>query len=829
MRFFSRLSIEWLEARVQCDASSFVSKAYLDLLGRAADSTALQFFSSMLDQGQATRQQVIQTILNSPEYETDEINAFYGRLLHRTPDANGLNADTQFLNQGGTDLQLLSSILASDEYFADNGGTNSTFLQAVYLDVLGRPIDPAGAQAWQQQLAGGTPRGQIVSAILSSGEYDADLVQSYYVGFLHRTADAGGLSGFTQALAAGVGDQAVIETILASDEYFAGDPISSTDLSVLIASQVNQLLDRAAAANSRDDAIIAIVDRPGHILGVRVESGVSPAITGSATNLTFAIDGALAEARTGAFFANDHAPLTSRTVQFVSDSTITQREVNSNPDTPDPNSTLYGPGFVAAISAGGHFPEGVADTPSAPLFGIENTNRDSIMRQLPNGATQMLPARFNIAANDIPPGQEMAPPESYGLVSGLLPTAQSRGIGTLPGGIPIYYHEEVVGGIGVFFPGTTGYASAENSSLSAGSNPNLPDLSLEAEWMAYAAVGGSAAAGYPVGTLAGIQPLQGVGLPFGEIDLGGLTLPLFGPEGLQGPQNLARFGQTLGTGNPNNGVNEPLFPGDRVGVRFGLPAPAGWLVTPHDSPLGTLSAADVAQIINQGIAEAKLTRAAIRLPFNTPTAMVLAVCDSAGNVLGMYRMQDATIFSEDVAVAKARNVAYYDDPSQVQAIDLLAGIPAGVAFTARTFRDVAQPFFPIGIDGAPPGPMSILNDGGTNPVTGLSTGAPLPPSAFQSALGYDAFHPNTNFHQPFSLNQNGVVFFPGSSAVYKSIAGKLTIVGGFGVSGDGVDQDDFVTAAGINGFQPPQGLQADSYAFGGVRLPYAVFPRNPLI
>ena len=52
-----------------------------------------------------------------------------------------------------------------------------------------------------------------------------------------------------------------------------------------------------------------------------------------------------------------------------------------------------------------------------------------------------------------------------------------------------------MGGIGVFFPGTTGYASEENSSLSATYDPSKPDLSLEAEFIAFAAAGGSSGAG----------------------------------------------------------------------------------------------------------------------------------------------------------------------------------------------------------------------------------------------------------------------------------------------------------------------------------------------
>lgn len=91
----------------------------------------------------------------------------------------------------------------------------------------------------------------------------------------------------------------------------------------------------------------------------------------------FAIDGAIAKARTAALFANNEAPLTSRTVGFMSQSTITQREVESLPFDMDPNSIGRGPGYVAPVRSGGHFPPGVPNTPQVDLFAIEHTNRDS--------------------------------------------------------------------------------------------------------------------------------------------------------------------------------------------------------------------------------------------------------------------------------------------------------------------------------------------------------------------------------------------------------------------------------------------------------------------
>src|SRR5262249_7386078 len=252
---------------------------------------------------------------------------------------------------------------------------------------------------------------------------------------------------------------------------------------------------------------------------------------------------------------------------------------------------------------------------------------------------------------------------------------------------------------------------------------------------------------------------------------------------------------------------------------------SGWLVGPKASTVDNISKDDVARIIFQGIAQANATRAAIRLPLGSRTRMVFAVCDSTGNILGLFRMPDTTYFSIDVAVAKARNVAYYANAAKLQAVDRLPSFNPGVAFTNRTFRYLALPRFPEGIDGIPPGPFSILNDGGVDPLTGRQVGPRLPVKAFKSVQGYDAFNPETNFRDPFNKKfQNGIVFFPGSAPLYKN--GKL--IGGFGVSGDGVDQDDVVTFFGTSGFGVPGSItRADQVIFSGVRLPYQKFNRNP--
>ena len=313
----------------------------------------------------------------------------------------------------------------------------------------------------------------------------------------------------------------------------------------------------------------------------------------------------------------------------------------------------------------------------------------------------------------------------------------------------------------------------------------------------------------------------------------GITLAIFGPEGIDGGKRLAAFGGALGAGT----AAFTSMPVTRTGALTidGKPAPEGWLVQPHDAADGSLTAADVQRQILQGIQQSNITRAAIRLGLSVSARMVLAISDKTGEVLGLFRMPDATIFSIDVAVSKSRNAAYYANADLLQPGDQLAGIPKGVAFTARSFRYLTLPRFPSSIDSAPPAPFSVLNDGGVDRKTALNVGPPLPASAFLSVEGRDAFNPGTNFFEGGPLpspdvirKQSGIIFFPGSSALYRLVNGKGVLIGGLGVSGDGVDQDDVVTTAAANGLAALGVARADDFFINGVRIPYQKFNRNAL-
>jgi uncharacterized protein GlcG (DUF336 family) len=208
--------------------------------------------------------------------------------------------------------------------------------------------------------------------------------------------------------------------------------------------------------------------------------------------------------------------------------------------------------------------------------------------------------------------------------------------------------------------------------------------------------------------------------------------------------------------------------------------------------------------------------------------MVIGVSDQAGDILALVRMADATVFSADVAMTKARNAYYFSTREGYEVLRAYVDSnpydryrwepepPAGQgwAVTARTLSFGGQPIFPPGID----------------------LRSPPTPGPWFDLYVYDTMNPCSEGPGPSRganrafLNQSGIVWFPGSVPLYKD--GRL--VGGLGVSGDGVEQDDYVSQLGSYGFHPPDALRVDNSIIRTgadriVRLPYVKFPRAPEI
>src|SRR5262249_48919148 len=135
---------------------SLVNNLYMTLLHRAADPDGLAYYSQRLDNG-TLRTQIVSEIMGSEEYRTNVVQQLYQSYLHRAADPSGLSTYVAFLGNGGTVTQLRAVLLSSDEYHVGRGGGNDGgYLAALYLDVLGRPIDPSGLETYSKMLAAGS-------------------------------------------------------------------------------------------------------------------------------------------------------------------------------------------------------------------------------------------------------------------------------------------------------------------------------------------------------------------------------------------------------------------------------------------------------------------------------------------------------------------------------------------------------------------------------------------------------------------------------------------------------------------------------------------------
>ncbi len=508
-----------------------------------------------------------------------------------------------------------------------------------------------------------------------------------------------GIAGVLAMLLLGCGGGSSTPT--PSPPVAAAQPLQVADVQNIVQAAVNSV---------NVDMVVAIVDRAGFVLGVfRTQNAPVSAIGNFGQSLD-ANDVAVALARTGAFFSNDQAPLSSRTVRFIS---------------------------------GIHFPPGVTNAPPADLYGIENTNR---------GCTLVNTVAFQ---SQIPPSLALNGGFGPGVLTGKADVMDSNPLAVNPGGVPIFYQNVVVGGIGVV-----------TSSC---------DINV-AEYAAF--VGATTQRAGPSNSFGPTPAAPGV------VFIGGVALPFVTQTSL--PSGVAA-GPVAGAGSyfvaPANSAGQP---------------PDGDLITPAAGPLGGLSATDVQTILSNAEATANTTRAAIRLPIGSRARMVIAVADLDGTMIGLRRMQDSTVFSIDVAASKARNMVYFNSSARTAAD--LNQVPMGTAVTNRTISFGSQPFFPPGIDGSPAGPFfNLYLQDVANPCTqGMQAG-------------------------PANVNKSGIVFFPGSAGLYRD----GVLVGGLGVSGDGVDEDDYVTNGGTQGFEAPTNIRADQILINGVRLPYFKFPRNP--
>ncbi|WP_324074463.1 MAG: heme-binding protein [Erythrobacter sp.] len=539
----------------------------------------------------------------------------------------------------------------------------------------------------------------------------------------------------------------------------------------LSTTEVGQIIAQAAAeARARNvAATIAVTDRVGNVLAVFAMPGASgTARISNAPNgqnidvqgLTIPSAGAaIAKAITGAYLSSGGNAFSSRTASFIVQE---------------------------------HFPPAptTAGLESGPLFGVQ-------FSQLPCS--------------------DLAARASDGLIG---PKRSPLGLAADPGGFPLYQNGVVVGGIGVIADGVYGF------------DPNVLDRDNDVDEAI--ALAGTVGFEAPVGVRADRITADGTSLRYTDVEysqIGNVAGASFtGTAGALVPVTgyYTAAGLIAGTtyGTEASGVRASTTAEFSNRDAFILTNGAGANRFPVR---GGTDAGDVASPLTSGEAQSILeeaftimsrARAQIRQPLDSRAQVTISLVDTRGRVLGIVRSPDAPIFGIDVSLQKARTANFFS--GTFAANDLLAaggevpqfvsrtrtflGDPAalGGAFgiANRSVGNLARPYFPDGELGQANGPLSRpiqqFNPFSTGLQSALVLGNLAQHLAFVTgASGADTPRNCTGLPQIAGGNSrlaNGIQIFPGAVPVYRG--GQL--VGGIGVSGDGIDQDDMISFLGLH-------------------------------
>ncbi|MEO6065151.1 MAG: heme-binding protein, partial [Lysobacterales bacterium] len=447
---------------------------------------------------------------------------------------------------------------------------------------------------------------------------------------------------------------------------------------------------------------------------------------------------------------------------------------------------------------------------------------------------------------------------------------------------PLYKGGTVVGGVGVIADGIYGLdADISNS------DRDVDELIATAATFNF---------GAPLDRRGDRITVDGKTFRFSDVDFSNLardpaTAPAFATLGAASGALLdvplffvAANGIVRGTvfGQPESGVRaEPgLFPGRDAFVlvsnfnanRF---PPRGAIGLGG----GSLTQTEVTAILDQALGVANQARAQIRRPTDSQARVSVSVVDLNGGVLGVARTRDAPIFGLDVSLQKARTALFFSDPdaaaeltaapdavylnpdgtpgtTRVRFADYVAdargffGLPNlfsdGIwAFSARSIGNISRPYYPDGVLNTRHGPLSKPFPQWSPFSDGLQLD--LVYNKLASILGaYIGFRDGV-LSAPAALLRvtgnctgmsggkirNGIQIFPGGMPIYRGDQ----LVGGVGVSGDGIDQDDMVSFLGLArasaliggiGHAPPA-RRADQLVPQGTRLRYVQCPQGPLL
>lgn len=199
---------------------AFVLSAYADVLGRAASDAEVYGWTSLLARG-TPRTAIASGFNNSDEYRLHMIDTAYQTVLGRDAESSGRQSWLSGMRRGTLQPDDTHRIFLSTEefYLGAGGGTDAGYIEALYLDVVGRPAEASGIDYWTTRLRQ-VGRDSVVNGFWFAPETLNRQASTMFVHFLGRDASSSDVADWAGIIRSS-GPTRARDLLMSSAEYGA--------------------------------------------------------------------------------------------------------------------------------------------------------------------------------------------------------------------------------------------------------------------------------------------------------------------------------------------------------------------------------------------------------------------------------------------------------------------------------------------------------------------------------------------------------------------------------------------------------------------------------
>jgi hypothetical protein len=208
-----------LEDRTTPASAAYVTALYSDLLHRSPQPAEVTQVSAQLDGG-TPASAIVAGIVNSAEYQGHFVQSCYQLFLNRQPTSAEVSGWLPALQAGLSGPQCEATFLASSEFMQAHQGSSS-WINALYEQVLGRPADPTGLAGDTQALQNGRSNLAVALDVVNSPEAHARVIGDAYRLLLGRSAAPAEVAGWQAVANQSQGPDLVLVSIASSPECAA--------------------------------------------------------------------------------------------------------------------------------------------------------------------------------------------------------------------------------------------------------------------------------------------------------------------------------------------------------------------------------------------------------------------------------------------------------------------------------------------------------------------------------------------------------------------------------------------------------------------------------